>query len=94
MVVTVQDPPRFDVRTIAVIGGVVCAIASFLGVPVARRLPLGATVFCLGAIVFGLVARGIAYPGRFSMQLIPIAVALSTATAAMASQFSTYRSSR
>jgi hypothetical protein len=92
MVVTVQDPPRFDVRAIAVIAGVACAIAGLLGAPVARRLPLGATVFCIGAIMFGLVARGIAYPGRFSMQLIPIAIALSTATAAMASQFGTHRS--
>jgi hypothetical protein len=94
MVITVQDPPRFDVRAIPVIAGVACAIAGLLGAPVVRRLPLGAIVFCLGAIAFGLVARGIAYPGRFSMQLIPIAIARSTATVAIASQSGAYRSSR
>jgi hypothetical protein len=84
MIVTVQDPPRFDVRAMLVIAGVAAACAGLLNAPVARRLPLGLAVCCLGAIAGGLVARGVAYPGRFSVHLIPIAVALSIGTVALA----------
>jgi hypothetical protein len=48
-----------------------------LRVPFARRLPLGAAILCLAAVAGGLVARGSAYPGRFSVHLIPVAVAIS-----------------
>jgi hypothetical protein len=85
MIVTVQDPPRFDIRAVLVVGGVLAACAGLLDAPVARRLPIGLAVCCLGAIVGGFVARGVAYPGRFSVHLIPIAVALSICTVTMAS---------
>jgi hypothetical protein len=31
---------------------------------------------CLGAIAFAFLVRGGAYPGRFSVHLVPVAVAL------------------
>jgi hypothetical protein len=77
MIITVQDPPRFDIRAILVIAGVVAAAAGLLNVPIVRRVPFGLALGCVGAIVGGLVARGAAYPGRFSIHLIPIAVAVS-----------------
>ena len=77
MIVTVQDPPRFDVRALLVVTGVVAAVGAIFRAPILRRLPLSLVLCCLGAIVGGLVARGVAYPGRFSVHLIPIAVALS-----------------
>jgi hypothetical protein len=40
-------------------------------------------LFCVAALAGGLVARGVAYPGRFSLQLIPVAVALSISASAM-----------
>ena len=80
MIVTVQDPPRFDIRAVLVVAGVVAAAGALLNAPLLRRLPLGLVLCCLGAIVGGLVARGVAYPGRFSVHLIPIAVALSVCT--------------
>jgi hypothetical protein len=83
MIVTVQDPPRFDVRAVLVLGGVVAAVGGLLGAPVLRRLPLAPAVMCVAGIVGGLVARGQAYPGRFSIHVIPVAVALSIGTIAL-----------
>jgi hypothetical protein len=86
MIATVADPPRFDVRALLVTGGVCCALLGLLRAPVVRRLPLAAAMFCVSALAGGLVARGTAYPGRFSMQLIPVAVALAVATIALAAR--------
>ena len=77
MIATVQDPPRFDWRSVLVIGGFGWSVLSLLGVPVARRLPFGLASFCEASVAGGLVARGTAYPGRFSVHLIPAAVAAS-----------------
>ncbi len=76
MIATVQDPPRVDVRVFAVTAGVVCAMLALLGVPLLRRLPLTLSVFCVGAIAGGLFVRGSAYAGRFSVQLVPVAIAV------------------
>jgi len=90
MIVTVQDPPRFDIRAVLVVAGVVAAVGGVLNAPFLRRLPLSLVLCCLGAIVGGLVARGVAYPGRFSIQLIPIAVALSVCVVMQASDTFAY----
>jgi hypothetical protein len=84
MIATVQDPPRFDPRSIVVVAGVCACVLALLRTPIARRLPLHVTVACVGAIAGGLVARGIAYPGRFSIHLIPFAVAAAVIVAALA----------
>jgi hypothetical protein len=83
MIVTVQDPPTLNVRAVLVIAGVSCALLGLFRVPLVDRLPLGPVLFCVAALSGGLVARGVAYPGRFSLQLIPIAVALSISASAM-----------
>ena len=75
MIVTVQDPPRFDIRSSLVVAGVCAALLGLFRAPLARRLPLAIAVVCMAAISGGLVARGVAYPGRFSLHLIPVAVA-------------------
>ena len=85
MIVTVQDPPRFDIRAVLVVAGVIAAAGGLLNAPFLRRLPLSLVVCCFGAIVGGLVARGVAYPGRFSLHLIPMAVALSVCAVTQAS---------
>ena len=84
MIATVQDPPRLDVRVIVVTAGVMCAFAGLIGAPIARRLPLSLAGFCIGAIAGGLVVRGSAYAGRFSVQLVPVAVAAATGSLALA----------
>src|SRR6185295_8009783 len=40
-IVTVQDPPRFDIRSVLVITGVGGSLLALLQVPIARRVPLG-----------------------------------------------------
>jgi hypothetical protein len=75
--VTVQDPPRFDWRSLLVVAGFSCSVLALLHAPLARRLPLGIVVACLAAVAGGLVVRGSAYPGRFSVHLIPVAVTVS-----------------
>jgi hypothetical protein len=84
MIVTVQDPPRFDVRAAMVIVGFAASMLALLRVPLVRRLPLGVVVTCVAAVAGGLVARGVAYPGRFSIHLVPIAVAVTVALCGVA----------
>jgi len=83
MIVTVQDPPGFNIRAILVIGGVACAVLALLQLPVMKELPLSLVAFCIAALSGGFVARGAAYPGRFSLQLIPIAVAVTVCAVGM-----------
>lgn len=83
MVLTMQDPPRFDVRAIPVFAGVAAAVAGLLGVGRLRRLPMNAVVFCLAGLSGALVARGSAYPGRFSVHIIPVAVTLAVSAVAL-----------
>jgi hypothetical protein len=84
MIVTVQDPPRFDIRSVLVVAGFAGSLLALLGAPVARRLPLGVAIMSVAAVAGGLVARGVAYPGRFSVHLIPVAVAITVSIIGMA----------
>ena len=75
MVLTVNDPPRWDPYALpVVVGGAVSALA-IAGIPVVRRLPAGVVLFFLAAIAGALIARGSAYAGRFSIHVIPVASA-------------------
>ena len=84
MIVTVQDPPGLNVRGALVIAGSACAALAILQMPGLRRLPLALVVFCLATLSGGLIARGVAYPGRFSLQLIPVAVAVVVSSVVLA----------
>ncbi len=86
MIVTVQDPPRFDWRSTLVVAGFGLATLGLLRAPLARRLPLGVAIVCVASVAGGLVARGTAYPGRFSVHLIPVAVAIAVLTASLSLQ--------
>ena len=76
MVLTMNDPPRLDVRAIPVLAGAVISVLAFLRVRPFDRLPLNAVVLCLAGLSGAFVARGTAYPGRFSIHLVPVTVAL------------------
>jgi len=84
MIVTVQDPPRFDIRSVLVVAGFGASLLALVGVPIARRLPLGVAIMSVAAVAGGLVTRGTAYPGRFSVHLIPVAVAIAVSIIGMA----------
>lgn len=77
MVVTMSDPPRFDVRALPLIAGIAAALLGLARVRPFDRLPFGAVVLCLAGLIGSLVARGTAYPGRFSVHLIPVSVTLA-----------------
>jgi len=75
-VLTMNDPPAFDVRSLPIVFGVAAALAGAIGVPGVRRLPLNVCVLVLAGLTSAVVARGSAYPGRFSLHLIPGTVAI------------------
>jgi hypothetical protein len=77
LVLTVNDPPRFDVYASPVLVGAAVAVLSILGVPRLRDLPAAAVLFFFAAIAGAFIARGWTYPGRFSVHVMPIACALA-----------------
>lgn len=83
MVLTMSDPPAFDLRALPVLMGAVAAVAAVAGLPVARRLPLSVAGFLLAALSSAVVARGSAYSGRFSVHLVPAASALAVGAACL-----------
>ena len=76
MVLTVNDPPRWDPFAIPVLGGAAAGAAAVLGVPRLRNIPLSVVLFAIGSLTGALVARGSAYPGRFSIHVLPVASAV------------------
>ena len=50
---------------------------ALLRVPWCRDVPAGPALFCAAGLAGALVARGTAYVGRFSIHLMPVAVALT-----------------
>lgn len=83
MVLTMSDPPRLDPRAVPVMFGVLAAVAGVLRVGRFRDLPINASALCLAGMVGSFVARGTAYPGRFTVHLIPVTVALSVCAASL-----------
>jgi hypothetical protein len=77
MLLSLNDPPRFDLRALPVIAGFAAAVLGALRVPLFRALPFNLAALSLAAVTGAFVARGVAYPGRFSTHLIPVTVALT-----------------
>ena len=77
MVLTMSDPPRPDPHAIPLLLGVGGSALALAGVKGLRELPLALVFFCLAACLGALVARGSAYPGRFSIHLIGAASAVT-----------------
>ena len=73
MVLTVNDPPRFDPYALPVIGGALVCVLAVLGVPRFRDIPLSITLFLFASVAGAVIARGTAYAGRFSVHVLPIA---------------------
>lgn len=83
MVLTMSDPARLEPRALPVVLGAAVAMAGVLGAPVARQLPLNVVLFCLAGLAGSFVARGSAYPGRFSVHLVPATVTLAVCVIAL-----------
>jgi hypothetical protein len=82
MVLTVNDPARFDPYALPVLAGAAVALLWVIRVRPFREVPAAAVLFFLASISGALVARGTAYAGRFSVHIIPIACALTVCGAA------------
>jgi hypothetical protein len=77
MMLTVNDPPRFDPFAIPVLLGALAAAAALVSRTIQRVVPLPASLFFLCGMAGAFVARGSAYPGRFSLHLLGVTCALS-----------------
>jgi hypothetical protein len=85
MVLSMNDPPRLVWYATPMVTAAIIAVAAIVGVPVARDLPLSLVLFFFAGISGALVARGVAYSGRFSTILIGSACAVTvSAVAALA----------
>ena len=51
---TMQDPPRFDVRALPLIAGIIAALLGLARVRPFDRLPLGAVALCLAGLIGSL----------------------------------------
>jgi len=84
MVLSMNDPPRFVWYATPLIAAPLLAAGALLGIPRLRNVPLSAVLFFIASISGALVARGVAYSGRFSTIVIGSATALTVAAVATA----------
>jgi hypothetical protein len=77
LVLTVNDPPRFDAYALPILTGAGIAVLSLAGVPRLRNLPAAAVLFFFASIAGAFVAAGWTYTGRFSIHVMPITCALT-----------------
>jgi len=77
VIMTVHDPPELHMRGLLVLFGTVAAFLALIRAPIAKRLPLGLSVVCVGGLAASLLVRGGGYSGRFSTHMVPVATAMS-----------------
>ena len=77
MVLSMNDPPRFVWFATPMVAAAAISMAAVVGVPVVRNLPLALVLFFFAGLSGALVARGVAYTGRFSTIVIGSACAVT-----------------
>ena len=82
MVLTMNDPARFAWYAIPLIAAAIVSLTAVAGLPVVRDLPLPLVGFFLAGCSSALVARGVAYAGRFSTILIGAGCAITVCAVA------------
>lgn len=83
VVLSMNDPPRFVWYATPLVAAAAISIAALLYVPVVRNLPLSVVLFFLAGISGALVARAVAYSGRFSTIVIGSACAITIGAVAL-----------
>lgn len=82
MVLSLNDPPRFDPRAVPVMTGAALAVAAVVRPRLLRGIPWRAVLLFFSGISGAFIARGSAYPGRFSMHIVPVTCAIFMCAAA------------
>jgi hypothetical protein len=88
MVATTTDPPAYHNGALPIIAGAVLSLAALIGAGWLGRLPLPLVGFTLASFSSALIARGTAYPGRFSIHVVGATVAMATCAMAALAQSS------
>jgi hypothetical protein len=83
MVLTMNDPPRSDIRAVPILFGFAAAVLGLARLGPFARLPLHLVVLCMAGISGALVVRGGSYPGRFSIHMVPVTVTLAVCAVAL-----------
>jgi hypothetical protein len=86
MVLTTADPPRMHNGAIPLVVAAAMAVAAVARVPPFGALPFSAVLFLLSGLAGSLVARGTAYPGRFSIHILGAAATVFVCAAAELTQ--------
>jgi hypothetical protein len=89
--VWMNEPTHPDWRSLVMASGAMALLAALVQLPVARRVPAALVLVTIGATVASFVTHGHAYPGRFSIHVIPLASALSFTAFERARRFLTGR---
>src|SRR4030095_16401935 len=79
--VFMNEPPHPDQRSLILVTGAAIALLALLQFPIARRIPAGLLLVTIGGVVGAFVAHSHAYPGRFTVHLVPLASALTAIAA-------------
>ena len=77
VVLTVNEPPRFDPYSLPVPIGAAVAVLAVARTPRLREVPLPLALFFFAGIASAFIAHGWFYPGRFSVHIIPVTCALT-----------------
>jgi hypothetical protein len=83
MVLSMNDPPRFVWFATPMVTAAAISMAAVVGVPVVRNVPLALVLFFFAGLSGALVARGVAYTGRFSTIVIASACAVTISAVAL-----------
>jgi hypothetical protein len=70
MVLTTTDPPQVHAGALPLIAAAALSVVAATGVAPLGALPFPAVLFMLSSLAGSLVARGTAYPGRFSIHIL------------------------
>lgn len=76
-----NEPPAPDVRSAVLVTGAVVAIMALLPIPMARRIPAALVFVTVTGAISAWLVHSHAYPGRFTVHLIPFASALTAIAA-------------
>ena len=77
MQLTMSDSPQLEPRALLIVTGFFAACLGLLRLRPFGDLPMSLALLCVAGALGGFVARGTAYPGRFSLHLVPVCTAIS-----------------